>query len=349
MFPPAAPYADVASGLLAVRLDSNPTLPRYALWFRPEVARTITWAGNPSKAVVPGPGGTSRLGPRASFEAWQETVRGASIPWTRVDLEAAEGFRSGLVGVVLRHAATLARSNQELDAFGSTVAHELKEPLHGLQRYAGFFLEDYGAGLDAEGRKQLEDMRWLAARTQGLLDGLFEYSRLGFVERAWGELDMQELVDDVLRSVASRLKENQVEVRIPRRLPRVECDGVRIRQVLANLVVNAARYHQEGPSRWVEVGFHGPGEPLSHPNRKRPDEYVFYVRDNGIGIAEQFHEAVFQMFRRLHPSRAYGGGSGVGLTIARRLTRVHGGELWVESAPRQGSTFFFTLGEKSQG
>ncbi|HYO57857.1 ATP-binding protein [Archangium sp.] len=349
VYPPAAAYADVASGLLAVRLDPNSTLPRYALWFRPEVTRTITWAGNPSKSVVPAPGGARGLHPRASFEAWQETVRGTSLPWTRVDLESADGFRSALVGVVLRHAAALARSNKELDAFGSTVSHDLKEPLRGLQRYAGFFLEDYGAALDEEGRKQLEDMRWLAERTQGLLDGLFEYSRLGHVELAWGEVDMQELVDDVLLLVASRLKENGVEVRIPRRLPRVACDGVRIRQVWTNLLINAAKYHQEGESRWVEMGFHGPGDSFSHPARKRPDEYVFYVRDNGIGIPEQFHESIFEMFRRLHPARAYGGGSGAGLAIARRLTRLHGGELWVESAPGQGSTFFFTLGEKPQG
>ncbi|HEX8440487.1 GAF domain-containing sensor histidine kinase, partial [Archangium sp.] len=349
VYPPAAAYADVASGLLAVRLDSSPNLPRYALWFRPEVARTVTWAGNPRKPVVREQGGTPRLHPRASFEAWQETVRGTSVPWTRVDLESAEGFRGGLVGVVLRQAAALARSNQELDAFGGTVAHELKEPLRGLQHYASFFLEDHGAALDAEARKQLEDMRWLAERTQGLLEGLFEYSRVGHVELAWGERDMQELVEDVLLSVASRLKENRVEVRIPRRLPRVECDGVRIRQVLANLLINAAQYHQEGEPRWVEVGFHGPGEPLSHPLRKRPEEYVFYVRDNGIGIPERFHEAIFEMFRRLHPARAYGGGSGAGLAIARRLTRLHGGELWVESAPGEGSTFFFTLGEKSRG
>jgi light-regulated signal transduction histidine kinase (bacteriophytochrome) len=351
VYPPAAAYTDVASGLLAVRLEPNPTRPRYALWFRPEVTRTITWAGNPGKSVVSSSesGGVHRLHPRASFEAWQETVRGRSTPWTRVDLEAAEGFRSGLVGVVLRHADALARSNKELDAFGSIVSHDLKEPLRGIQQYAGFFLEDHGAALDSEGRKQIEDMRWLAERTQGLLEGLFEYSRVGYVELAWGELDMKEVVDDVLLTVASRLKENRMEVRIPRRLPRVECDGVRIRQVWANLLTNAAKYHQEGEPRWVEVGFHGPGEPFSHPARRRREDYVFYVRDNGIGIPAQYQEDIFEMFRRLHPARAYGGGSGAGLAIARRLVRLHGGELWVESAPGQGSTFFFTLGQRPQG
>jgi two-component system, chemotaxis family, sensor kinase Cph1 len=340
---PAARYADVASGLLAVRLAED--APRFVLWFRPEVTRTVTWAGNPQKPVVPGPG-ASRLHPRASFEAWQETVRGVSVSWSAADVAAATSFRGALVGVLLRHAAALARSNAELDAFSGTVAHDLKEPLRGIQQYAGFLTEDYSDALGEEGLKQIEEVRWLAARTQGQLDALFEYSRLGRVELAWGEVDMGELVDEVLLTVSARLRENQVEVRTPRPLPRVECDGVRIQQVWANLLINAAKYHQPGEQRWVEVGFVAPGEPLSAPARRRPDEYVFYVRDNGIGIPERFHEAIFEMFRRLHPAHAYGGGSGAGLAIARRLVRLHGGELWVESVPHQGSTFFFTLGER---
>ncbi len=343
LHPPAAEYADVASGLLAVRLDPNE--PRFVLWFRPEVSRTVTWAGDPRKPVVPGPG-ASRLHPRASFEAWQETVRGASAPWTPADLAAATGLREALVGVLLRHAAALARSNTELDAFSGTVAHDLKEPLRGIQQYVGFLLEDYGGVLDEAGHKQLDEVRWLAERTQGQMDALFEYSRVGRVALAWGEVDMQEVVDEVLLTVSARLQENRLEVRIPRRLPRVECDGVRIRQVWANLFTNAAKYHQTGEPRWMEVGFHAPGEPLAPSARRRPDEYVFYVRDNGIGIPERFHEAIFDMFRRLHPAHAHGGGSGAGLAIARRLVRLHGGELWVESAPGQGSTFFFTLGQR---
>ena len=343
LYPPAAEYTDVASGLLAVRLDE--AAPRFILWFRPEVARTVTWAGNPQKPVVPGPG-ASRLHPRASFDAWKETVRGAGTPWTQVDVAAAVGFRSALVGVLLRHAAALARSNAELDAFSGTVAHDLKEPLRGIQQYVSFLLEDHGEQLGEDGRKQLEEVRWLAGRTQGQMDALFEFSRAGRVSLAWGSVDMQELVDEVLLTVSARLQENQLEVRIPRRLPRVECDGVRLQQVWANLLTNAAKYHPSSGPRWVELGFYGPGEPLSHPARRRPDEYVFYVRDNGIGIAGRFHEDIFEMFRRLHPAHAYGGGSGAGLAIARRLVRLHGGELWVESAPGQGSTFFFTLGER---
>ena len=342
LYPPAAEFADVASGMLVVRLD--PHAPRFIVWFRPEVVRTISWAGNPRKPVVEGPG-TRRLHPRASFDAWSESVRGASVPWSSAEVSTALSLRSALVGVLLRQTVALTRSNAELDAFGGTVAHDLKEPLRGIQQYVSFLLEDVGEAVGSEGRKQLEEVRWLAGRTQGQMDALFEYSRVGRLELAWGEVDMQELMDEVVLTVSARLVENRVALRLPRRFPTLACDRVRTQQVWANLLTNAAKYHQAGEPRWVEAGFIAPDEPLSQPARRRPDEYVFYVRDNGIGIPERFHESIFEMFRRLHPAHSYGGGSGAGLAIARRLVLLHGGDLWVESAPGQGSSFFFTLGK----
>ncbi|MFP2910852.1 ATP-binding protein, partial [Pyxidicoccus sp. 3LFB2] len=342
-----AARADVAAGLLAVRLD--PEAPRFALWFRPEVSRTVTWAGNPHKPAQPEPG-HARLHPRGSFDAWREEVHGASAPWTRDDVAAAESFQGALAGVVLRHAAelsrlsrALARSNAELESFSGTVGHDLKEPLRGIQQYTSFFLEDHADSLDTEGREHLQAVGWLARRTQAMLDDLFEYSRLGQLELAWHETDVQAVVDEVLGTLSARMEEGHVEVRLPRRLPGVPCDAVRLRQVWANLLTNAVKYQPAEP-RWVELGFFGPGEPRPEAARRSDAPYVFYVRDPGIGIPPQFHEGIFEMFRRLHPANAYGGGSGAGLSIARRLVRLHGGELWVESAPGQGSTFYFTLG-----
>jgi light-regulated signal transduction histidine kinase (bacteriophytochrome) len=348
LYPPLAGRAEVASGLLAVRLE--PAAPRFALWFRPEVARTVSWAGNPHKPAEPEPG-HARLHPRASFAEWTQTVRGASLPWTRVDREAAEAFRGVLVGVVLRHAEelarlsqALARSNAELDAFSGTIAHDLHEPLRGIRHYATFLQEDHGEALGEEGRQHLEEIQWLASKSSEMLEGLFEYSRLERLSLAWGEADLQTLVQEVVHSLTGRLQENQVEVRIPRCLPTVRCDGIRLRRVWANLIANAAKY-QTGEQRWVELGFLGPGEPRPGAAGRYEAPYVFYVKDPGIGIPAQFHEAIFEMFRRLHPAHAYGGGTGAGLAIARRLVRLHGGELWVESAPGQGSTFYLTLGE----
>ncbi|MBZ4415292.1 ATP-binding protein [Myxococcus sp. RHSTA-1-4] len=346
-FPRLAASTDVAAGLLAVRLA--PEAPRFVLWFRPEVERTVTWAGNPHQPAWPEPG-HARLHPRGSFDAWREQVRGASAPWTAADVEAAESFRGALAGVVLRQAAelsrlsrALSRSNAELESFSVTVAHDLKEPLRGIQQYTSFFLEDHGGSLDAEGREHLQSVVWLARRAQGMLDDLFEFSRLGRLELAWREEDMQEVVEEVLATLSARLEEGRVEVRLPRRLPRVACDAVRIRQVWLNLLSNAAKYQAAEP-HWVELGYFGPGEPRPGAADRPGAPYVFFVRDPGIGIPSQFQEAIFEMFRRLHPAQAYGGGSGAGLAIARRLVRLHGGDLWVDSAPGQGSTFYFTLG-----
>ncbi len=347
LHPPLAARADVAAGLLAVRLD--PQAPRFVLWFRPEVARTVNWAGDPNKPVRPAPGDT-RLHPRASFEAWREDVRGASLPWSSADVEAAESLRGALVGVVLRHAVelsrlsrALARSNAELESFGGTVGHDLREPLRGIQQYTTFFLEDHGASLAQDSREQLQSVAWLARRGQALLEDLFEYSRLGRIELAWRDVDMQALMQDALAVVSSRFEEQEVEVRQPRRLPRVACDEVRIRQVWENLLSNAAKY-QARPPHWVEVGYFGPGEARPEAAARHDAPYVFYVKDPGIGIAPRFHEAIFDMFRRLHPAKDYGGGTGAGLAIARRLVRLHGGELWVDSSQGQGATFYFTLG-----
>ncbi|MDY7227098.1 ATP-binding protein [Hyalangium rubrum] len=347
LYPPLAERADVAAGLLAVRLD--PAAPRFALWFRSEVARTVTWAGNPQKPAVPEPG-QHRLHPRASFRAWTETVRGASRPWTRADLEAAESFRGALVGVVLRQAEelsrlsqALARSNAELDAFGHTVAHDLQEPMRGIRQYAEFLREDHGKSLGQEGTSYLDSIFWLAQRSGEMLEGLFEYSRVGRLELAWGEVDMQDLLEEVLQLLSARLEQGRVEVRVPRRLPTVRCDAIRIRQVWINLLSNAVKY-QEGSAPWIEVGYHGPGDARPAAARRSDAPYVFYVRDPGIGIHARFHEAIFELFRRLHPEQAYGGGTGAGLAIARRLVGLHGGKLWVDSALGQGSTFYFTLG-----
>ncbi|MFP2958602.1 ATP-binding protein [Myxococcus sp. 1LA] len=347
LHPPLAGRADVAAGMLAVRLD--PQAPRFVFWFRPEVARTVTWAGNPHKPAQPEPG-HARLHPRASFEAWREDVRGASAPWTHADVEAAESFRGALVGVVLRQSAelsrlsrALARSNAELESFSGTVGHDLREPLRGIQQYTSFFLDDHGASLTQDSREQLQSVMWLARRSQSLLEDLFEYSRLGRIELAWRDVDMQALVEEALAVVAPRLQDGKVDVRLPRHLPRVACDAIRVRQVWENLLTNAAKYQAAAP-HWVELGYFGPGEARPEAAARHDAPYVFFVKDPGIGIASRFHEAIFDMFRRLHPVQAYGGGTGAGLAIARRLVRLHGGELWVDSSPGQGAIFYFTLG-----
>jgi signal transduction histidine kinase len=223
----------------------------------------------------------------------------------------------------------LQRSNQELDDFAYIASHDLKEPLRGIHNFASFLLEDYRDKLDDDGRSKLETLTRLSRRMETLIDSLLQYSRLGRVDLAIADVDLNEIVGEVLDSIGIGLRENRVEVRIPRPLPLVRCDPVRVRELYYNLIVNAMKYNDK-PEKWIEIGWEG------HPP-------AFYVRDNGIGIQERHHEAIFRIFKRLHGRDKFGGGTGAGLTIVKKIVERHSGRIWVDSAIGEGTTVHFTL------
>jgi PAS domain S-box-containing protein len=228
--------------------------------------------------------------------------------------------------------AELARSNQDLDDFAYIASHDLKEPLRGIHNYATFLLEDYAAKLDEDGRAKLMTLARLATRMESLIDSLLQFSRVGRVELSTGETDLGELVRSTLERLQITLTQERVEVRVAERMPTIRCDRVRVGEVFHNLIANAIKYNDK-PDKRVEVGWRsGAGGPP-----------VLYVRDNGIGIADKHREAIFRMFKRLHGRDKYGGGTGVGLTIVKKIVERHGGRIWVESAPGEGTTFLFTL------
>lgn len=245
-----------------------------------------------------------------------------------------------------RQNAELASSNQELDDFAYIASHDLKEPLRGIHNYAGFLIEDHGDRLGDDGRAKLETVKRLAQRLEGLINSLLTFSRVGRVELAVQETDLNQILAEVLDSLAITLKEKGVEVRIPKRLPSLRCDQVRIAEVFRNLITNAIKYNDK-PTKWVEIGACADGEPVGS-GKFRPGEAAFYVRDNGIGIQEKHLETVFQIFKRLHSRDRYGEGTGAGLTIVKKIVERHGGRIWVNSKTGEGSTFYFTLACKDQ-
>lgn len=333
---------DDASGVLAIRITRVPG--EFVLWFRPEKLQTVNWAGNPEKPMVATDEGM-KLSPRNSFALWQQEVRCTSIPWTESEIEAARRLRLAVQEVVVRRAEDVSRanvrlekSNVELDDFAYIASHDLKEPLRGMHNYATFVLEDYGDRIDEAGRQRLETLIRLAERMETLTDSLLHYSRLGRQELDLQNIDLNAALQDALDATSSRLVENAVDVRIPWPLPTLRCDPIQITEVLQNLISNGAKYNDK-PNRWIEVG-------VTRAQETRPNEqpYVLYVRDNGIGIPQKHQETVFRIFKRLHGRNDYGGGSGAGLTIARKIVERHEGRLWLESTPGEGTTFYFTVG-----
>jgi two-component system, chemotaxis family, sensor kinase Cph1 len=342
-YPAAESFKAIASGVLA--LEISQVHHNYILWFRPEVIQTVNWGGNPNKPVEVLSDGSLRMSPRKSFQLWQETVQASALPWKPCEVEAITELRSLVVGVVLRQADKLAsmnfelqRSNEELDSFAYVASHDLKEPLRGIHNYANFLMEDYADVLDDDGVGKLQTLVRLTQRMEDLINSLLHFSRLGRAELIRQPVNLNELVQQVITTLTIARPQSEVEFRIPQPLKSVECDRAQINELFTNLITNAIKYNDK-PQKWVEIGFiERNGE-----SKVAPTSMTFYVRDNGIGISQEHLDKIFQIFRRLHGRDDFGGGTGVGLTIARKIVERHGGRIWVESTPIEGSTFYFTL------
>jgi chemotaxis family two-component system sensor kinase Cph1 len=347
-YPPGADLTECASGVLAFPVSQR-SHGDWVIWFRPEQLQTFNWGGNPYEAgKATGPHGT-RLTPRQSFAVWQEEVRGRSAPWKPVEIEAAKNLRLLMLDVVVARAEQLAalntdlvRSNDELDAFAYVAGHDLKEPLRGIHKYAHFLLEEMkaGRGLDEHGRERIDAMLRLTVRMDNLLDALLHFSRVGRLSLERRPVALDDVLSEAVDMLGARLLECDIEVRIPRPMPSVACDRIRVREIFANLISNAAKYNDKS-ARWIEIGYLDPVDASDATS-------TFYVCDNGIGIDAKHAERVFMMFKRLHARDVYGGGSGAGLAIVKKLVEQHGGHSWFTSEVGVGTTFYFTLAGLAQ-
>jgi len=347
-YPAGAEFAGVASGVLAVRISRLRR--NLIIWFRPETIQTVNWAGNPNdKPLVPGPQG-SRLTPRASFELYVESVRERSLPWSSMEIDSALRLRLLVMELVVSRAERLAElnedltsSNEELDAFAYVASHDLKEPLRGIHRYAHQLLEGAQA-LDADNRQRVESLMRLTLRMDSLLDSLLHFSRVGRTNLEFVSVDLNEVLDEALEMIGVRRTGISCTIELPRPLPTIQCDPVRVREIFSNLISNALKYNRQGCPR-VEVGYLAPDEPGARPNApaEADGHVIYYVRDDGIGIEPRHFEQIFRMFKRLHGRDEFGGGVGAGLTVVKKVVQRHGGCIWLDSALGAGSTFYFTL------
>lgn len=236
------------------------------------------------------------------------------------------------------YASDLERSNQELDEFAYIASHDLKEPLRGLHNHSRFLLEDYDAILDADGKRRLNRLVYLSQRMEKLVNDLLYFSRIGRQELAVQKTDVNLVIRDILVTSEQFLEENHARVEIKGVLPEITVDAVRITEVFRNLIVNGVKYNDK-PQKIVEIGFLD----SETDDAGKPVRNVFYVRDNGKGIAPEFYQDIFRIFKRLEKSESESEGTGVGLTFVRKIIARHGGRIWPRSELGIGTTFFFTL------
>jgi signal transduction histidine kinase len=167
-----------------------------------------------------------------------------------------------------------------------------------------------------------------------LLDELLELSRIGRLANPSLEVALGDLAHEAVELAHGQLMARQVQVEIEPDLPVVYVDRVRITEVLQNLIVNAVKFMGTQEQPLIEIG-----------SIKRNAQTIFFVRDNGMGIAPEYHQKVFGLFDKLNPASD---GTGIGLALVKRIVEVHGGKIWVESELGRGATFFFTLADKNQ-
>lgn len=226
--------------------------------------------------------------------------------------------------------AELEQSNRQLDEFAYIAAHDLREPLRGIYNLSAILLEDYGHKLDDEGNSMIRSLMRLAKRQNDQVAAIHHYSRISQAEMIVEMTDLNTLIHEVIDSLQLLLNETRAHVHLPRPLPMTRCSRFRVREVFSNLIANAVKYNDKEEKR-IEIGF--------RENRIT----TFYVRDNGIGIRKNHFDKVFNIFKRLNNDKTYGPGTGVGLTIVRKIIERHNGKLWLESEVGKGTTFYFTL------
>jgi light-regulated signal transduction histidine kinase (bacteriophytochrome) len=226
-------------------------------------------------------------------------------------------------------AADLARSNAELEQFAYVASHDLQEPLRMVASYTQLLARRYRGRLDQDADEFIEFAVDGARRMQDLINDLLAYSRVGTRALQPESVDTGRLVDQVVADLAAAIDDSGGRV-VHVQLPVVHGDPTQLRQLFQNLIANAIKFHgQRAPEVTITAVANGA-------------TWTFAVRDNGIGIDQQYLERIFVLFQRLHTRDDYPG-TGIGLAICRKIVERHHGRIWLESTPGQGTTFFFTL------
>ncbi len=224
----------------------------------------------------------------------------------------------------------LKSANEELKSFAYVVSHDLKAPLRAIGSLADWIAADQQDRLDADGQEHLRLLIQRVRRMDALIDGVLRYSRIGQIHEAVVELDLNELVHEVIDSLAPP---SHISVTVASRLPTIRAEKTSIQQVFQNLIANAIRYMDKSQGR-VEIDC-----------TEKRDSWRLSIADNGPGIETRHFERIFQLFQTLNP-RDRVESTGVGLSIVKKIVEQYGGQVWVDSELGQGSTFYFTVPKK---
>jgi len=228
----------------------------------------------------------------------------------------------------------LKTANGELEAFAYSVAHDLGAPLRAIQSLGRIVVDDYAAQLPSEAQGFMTQILTSAERMKRMMEDLLRLSRISQSQLSKQKIELSTLVKDVLADLRGEYESRSVEVRLGQ-LPDCVGDAALLKQVFVNLLSNAFKFTRGKPQAVVEIGYEEQG-----------DKKVYFVRDNGAGFDLKNAPRLFGVFQRLHGEKEFEG-TGVGLSIVRRIVERHDGRIWADAMAGQGATFYFTLDTNS--
>jgi light-regulated signal transduction histidine kinase (bacteriophytochrome) len=259
--------------------------------------------------------------------------------WASINLRPIYGERGNITGAVLllqditerKHVAAEAkRAYDDLQQFASVAAHDLQEPLRSISGFSDILANSLGDDISDQSERALDKIKTGVTRMRTLILDLLTYSRIPSNPQAAKLIDTNDLVKQCLQNLEGSILASQANITI-QDLPDMVGNYSQISQVFQNLLGNALKF--KDANRPLEVSVTAEPSGL---------DWKFAVSDNGIGIAQEFSQRIFLVFQRLHTRDVYSG-NGIGLSVCQRIIERHGGKIWVESTPGQGSTFLFTI------
>jgi len=329
VYPAALRTKDNATGILACTLSKE--LGEYMIWFRPEFLESVNWAGKPEKPFEVDMNGMLTITPRKSFESWSEMVRFTSLPWSSEDMESALLVREEIIFAIGRKQIEvrvlnekLKEAYEELGSFSYTISHDLKNPLATVKGFGELLKRN--PSLDDKAQHMVDRILNSTAKMQTMIDEVLRYTVIGH-NALPDAIDMQRLIEDLIQEFLVIEDSDQLSINTGNCLD-VYGDQTMVMQVFSNLIGNAIKYSKATTTPVIDI------------KSEETDLGILYaVKDNGIGIKTVDQDKIFDLFTRSEDVQSYEG-TGVGLSIVKKIMEKHSGKVWVESDVDAGSTFY---------
>ena len=331
---PAKEFEPIASGILVCMLSIE--LGEIIVWFKEEKLKTINWAGNPEKPVEQTKNSMLTLSPRLSFASFSEIVKGTATKWSPKEINGATKLREKINNTINKNAREIRLLNErlklayeELDTFSYTISHDLRTPLTSIKSYTQLYLAK-NKDPDDPSKQLLARVLIGADKMRILIDDILKLARVGRLEIELVKVDAKKIITEIVQDTVSAFKAQHTQIELGE-CPPIDGDATLISQVFSNIISNAIKYSAKVKNPKISIsGIVG--------NR----EITYAIVDNGIGIENEHQDKVFELFQRMNNVKDFEG-TGVGLTIVKRIMERHNGRIWFESEPNKATTFYLSF------